>query len=437
MTGTKTATTRALAYVRLSKEDQGATSPARQRATIAKLCKERGWVLADTYEDIGVSATAKRRPAFEQMMGRLDEADVVVVYRLDRLARSQIDFAKILERLADANVSLAATDMEVDNDSPAGTLVRDLVARLAQFERDQIASRSRAMHTYKRELGEPVGRVPFGWHRNGKRHEPDPAQQAVLRDAARRYVAGETYSAIAERHGLLVCPLSRMLTSERVQAALPAKLAEDLAAAIASRKMQRVPSSRTSLLGGIATCAVCGTGMARSSTHAGRPSGRWYQYRCPKAGHVGISGPWLENHVTTKVIDMVDTTKLVEELRARRERGERRSRTVSDIEARIELLDEMLVNGKITQARYERMNGELLDKLSRANRNERDNGADLPAELARELAKRWSDLDVGTRRRVIRAVLRDIVVFKSTGHGPITDGEKRVRLVWRLDRDDV
>src|SRR5437762_8328562 len=99
MTKTKTAS-RAFAYMRLSKDDLTTTSPARQREAIARVCASRGWTLAETFEDIGVSATAKKRPAFERMMSRLSQVDAVVVYRLDRLARSGLDFANILERFA-------------------------------------------------------------------------------------------------------------------------------------------------------------------------------------------------------------------------------------------------------------------------------------------------------------------------------------------------
>jgi site-specific DNA recombinase len=223
-----------------------------------------------------------------------------------------------------------------------------------------------------------------------------------------------------------------MLASERVQEALPPKLADELASAMATRKLNRVPTSRQSLLGGLASCGTCGRPMNLSSTRGGRRGGRWAQYRCSQAGHVGISGPWLEEYVSSRIIDVVDTTKLVAELRSRHERGERRNRAVSDLEARLELLDDMLVNAKITKARYERMNAELLNKLADARHEERDNRIDLPAELARDLGARWDDLEVTTRRGIIRAVLRDIVVNKAKGHGSIV-GEDRVRLVWRLN----
>jgi hypothetical protein len=200
--------------------------------------------------------------------------------------------------------------------------------------------------------------------------------------------------------------------------------------------MSRVPMSSQSLLGGLASCGVCGGGMVLSSTRGGRPQDRWSQYRCPKAGHVGVSGPFLERYVAECVVDMVDTTKLVQTLRDRREAGEHRSRAVSDLEARIEVLqDDYYVGGKVTAARFERLHTALVEQLAEARRAERADGVDIPEELARDLGARWDSLDVTTRRGIIRAVLRDIVVAKATTHGRITEGEKRVQLVWRMAED--
>src|SRR6266542_989346 len=187
----------AFGYVRLSKWDEGTTSPQRQRQAIEALCEARGWELAATFEDIDVSAyNGKHRPGLDKMLGRLGEAQAVVVYRIDRLARSSVGFAKILEALKAGNVELVATDLQVDS-SASGTLIRDIVARMAQFESDTLSERAKRMHSYKRERGEVVGRTPYGWRRVGKALEPVPEEQAVILQTARRYVAGESLRSIA------------------------------------------------------------------------------------------------------------------------------------------------------------------------------------------------------------------------------------------------
>lgn len=217
-----------------------------------------------------------------------------------------------------------------------------------------------------------------------------------------------------------------MLRSERVQEAFPPEVRDDLVIALAGRSLDRVPTSSQSLLGGIATCALCDGSMIVSSTRGGR-DGRWRQYRCSQAGHVGISAEWLDHHITGQVINAIDTGKLLDAIRRRRARTP--SRKASEIEARIELLDEMFTAGKLAKARYERSNAQLVDQLAAAHSAEADAGIDIPADLARNLGERWDELTVAARRRIIRAVLERVEVAKASGHGAVDP--RRVSLAWR------
>ncbi len=418
-------TKNAVGYLRLSKYDEATTSPQRQRAAVEKLCADRGWKLAETFEDIDVSGwDGKRRPGLERMLASLHGVDAVVVYRIDRLARSQQEFLRVTGILEAAGVELAATDMTIEA-SPSGAFVRDVIARVAQLESDNISARSQAMMTYKKERGEWVGRVPFGFCLEGKKLATDPKQMRTLKAAARRYVAGESFSEIARDLGFSIGPLSRMLGSERVQEAL-GDLGDDLASAIAARKGNRVPTSSQSLLGGIATCAECGSSLVRGSTRGGRER-TWAQYRCRKSGHVGISGPWLDEHVSRQVIEAVDTTKLIAAIRARRSSG--RTRKASDIEARLAVLEESFVDGTMSEARYRELRGRILERLETARSAERQAGVSLPEDLARDLGKRWGDLSIQAQRQIIGAVLKGIEVAKASGHGAVDPA--RVTLAWR------
>jgi len=270
--------TSAFAYVRLSKYDEGSTSPQRQRQAVEALCKQRGWELLATFEDIDASGyNGQRRPGLEKMLARLDEVQAVVVYRIDRLARSQVAFARLLAAFQNAGVQLAATDLQVD-DSAAGTLVRDVVARLAQFESDTLSERAKRMHEYKRQQGEWVGRVPFGFRRNGKGLEVDPHQFTVLETAARRYVGGESLRRIAPSLGMTHAALSKRLKSDHVLNALPHPLATSLAQAMAERGRTGTRAKR-SLLGGLARCGLCGAGLTEGVARRVREPGRDRDHR--------------------------------------------------------------------------------------------------------------------------------------------------------------
>jgi site-specific DNA recombinase len=113
---------KAFGYVRLSKDTIGTTSPQRQRERIKGLCADRGWELVQTFEDIDVSAfNGRHRPAFAEMIARLDEVDALVFWKLDRLSRSSVEAGQIAETAKAASVDLVATDMNIDTTSQAGS----------------------------------------------------------------------------------------------------------------------------------------------------------------------------------------------------------------------------------------------------------------------------------------------------------------------------
>src|SRR6266480_1488670 len=185
---------KAFGYVRLSKMDEGTTSPQRQRQAIAKWCKDHGAELVEGFEDLDLSAYAKgvRRPGLERMLGRLGEVDTVVTWKLDRLARSVSGFSKLMETFDAARVKFVTTDGTVDMTTASGRALVGITAVFAELEASTTSERARQMHAYKRERGEWVGRVPFGFTRNGKGIEVFPQEFDKLTEAARRYVAGES-----------------------------------------------------------------------------------------------------------------------------------------------------------------------------------------------------------------------------------------------------
>jgi DNA invertase Pin-like site-specific DNA recombinase len=421
--------TKAHGYVRLSKYDEGTTSPQRQRQAIEQLCKQRGWKLVQVFEDIDVSAyNGRHRPGLDKLLARLGEVQAVVVYRIDRLARSSVGFARLLEAFQAAGVELAATDLQVDG-SAAGTLIRDIVARMAQFESDTLSERSKRMHTYKQQQGEWASRTPFGFRRNGKGLEVDPQSFAVLVNAARRYVSGESLRRIAPDLGMTHPALSKRLKTDRVLNALPQPLATSLAESMAERGRTGTRAKR-SLLGGVARCGICGEGMTVVADDRGRDGRKpWASYSCHQRSHASIAKAWLDNFVTEAVIGAIDTGKLVKRLE-KRKRTPSKAMASSEIEARLEILEtDFYEKGIIPRDRYLSRREGLLRRLAAARDAELDHGIDLPRELAEQLAERWADFTSNEQRRIIAAVIDRIDVAKAQGHGPVDPS--RVAITWR------
>jgi DNA invertase Pin-like site-specific DNA recombinase len=415
-------------YVRLSKDREDTTSPQRQREAIKRLCDDRGWELVELFEDIDVSAyNGKARASFVRMMSRLGEFDALVFWKLDRLTRSSVESGQVADACKAAGVNLVATDMDIDTTTAGGKFIYTVLAAAGEMESARIAERAKSMHAYKKEREEWVGRVPFGWRLVGKHLERNEKEQKVLEKAARRIIAGESMNKVGNDLGFQRGVLGHMLNRPQVHDALPADLAGPLAEALLARRWHRTGPAVLTLLGGIARCEMCGKGLAMGSSRGNRKQGRWYHYRCHEPGHVGIAGPWLNDYVTEQVLAYIDTDKLQEAIKHRRKTG--KTRKASEIEARLELLDAQYVEGKVSKARFDRMNTQLLDQLKAAQTTERQRGVDLPAELARNLSEKWEGMPVSTRRRIIQAVVATISVTKATGHGPIDPS--RVKIEWR------
>ncbi|MES0094586.1 recombinase family protein [Mesorhizobium sp. M0030] len=90
-----------------------------------------------------VSSVNSNRPELERAIDFARESDVLVVTRLDRLARSVSDLSQIVARLEAKQVGLKILDMNIDTTSPTGRLLMNLVGSIAQFEREIMLARQR------------------------------------------------------------------------------------------------------------------------------------------------------------------------------------------------------------------------------------------------------------------------------------------------------
>src|SRR3954466_6598554 len=106
-----------IGYVRVSTAEQADSGAgiAAQRAAIVDYCTRRGLTLAAVYEDAGFSAKTLDRPALTKALAELDggRAAGIVVAKVDRLSRSVLDFAGLLDRATRAGWKIAALDLGV------------------------------------------------------------------------------------------------------------------------------------------------------------------------------------------------------------------------------------------------------------------------------------------------------------------------------------
>ena len=106
-----------------------------------------------------ISSVAKR-PELESALDFCREGDVLVVTKLDRLARSIHDLWKIVNRLEEKKVELKILDLNLDTSTPTGRLMLSMMGALAQFEREMLLERQREGIERAKAEGKFKGRKP-------------------------------------------------------------------------------------------------------------------------------------------------------------------------------------------------------------------------------------------------------------------------------------
>ena len=151
---------RVVGYSRVSTEEQSKSGLglAAQEETIRAGCEQRGWDLVAIHVDAGQSGRTLERPALRQALEVVANrnADGLVVAKLDRLSRSVIDFAALLEWFERIGAVLLAMDLTIDTSTPSGRLIANVFASVAQWEREVIGERTRAGLAALRAQGRPI-----------------------------------------------------------------------------------------------------------------------------------------------------------------------------------------------------------------------------------------------------------------------------------------
>jgi site-specific DNA recombinase len=125
--------------------------------------KAEGWeVLPETYNDGGFSGGSIERPALQRLLRDIEEGklDCVVVYKVDRLSRSLLDFARIMEIFDRHNVSFVSVTQQFNTTHSMGRLTLNILLSFAQFEREIIGERIRDKIAAQKRKGKWAGGVP-------------------------------------------------------------------------------------------------------------------------------------------------------------------------------------------------------------------------------------------------------------------------------------
>jgi site-specific DNA recombinase len=286
-----------------------------------------GWIaVKERFDDEGESGASRERPALQRLLEHVRAGDIdrVVVYRLDRLTRSVLDWAELIGALKrrGTQLSVVSGDLRL-GELATSDLLLNLMAAFAEYERELIRDRLRdARAAHRRHGRRSAGRIPFGYRADALSHQLviEPTEAAVVKDVFERAASGGPTASIAlvmntnimntkvgtvaARKGWTARSVLRLLANrthlgeisgvpDRHEAIVSAELFGRARAAVAARRTRspgRKGRSTTDLfvLRGLLHCARCQRKMSTSSSRALPDQGnrRWVAdtrpryYRC-------------------------------------------------------------------------------------------------------------------------------------------------------------
>ena len=147
--------------------------------------RSEGWVLVhDRYDDGGVSGGTLDRPALKRLLADIEAGliDVIVCYKIDRLSRSLMDFAKLVQAFDEHQVTFVSVTQSFNTTTSMGRLTLNILLSFAQFEREVIGERVRDKIAASKARGMWMGGpVPLGYEVRDRKLVVNEAEAATVR----------------------------------------------------------------------------------------------------------------------------------------------------------------------------------------------------------------------------------------------------------------
>ncbi|MGI0055128.1 MAG: recombinase family protein [Thermoplasmata archaeon] len=194
--------TRVAIYARVSTKEQ---STETQVGQLTAYCQARGWTDVAVFRDDGISGVRDNRPELDRLRQRMmaSEFGAVVVSKMDRLGRSLGMILRFWDDADAAGVRVIVIDQGIDTSTPAGRLQRNMLAALAEFERELILERTQAGVARARALGKKFG-------------APRRIPESVAREVRERRSRGESLRMISQRMNLKLGGVRSVLRRDAV-----------------------------------------------------------------------------------------------------------------------------------------------------------------------------------------------------------------------------
>ncbi len=437
---------RAGIYTRISWDPEGQRAGVeRQRVDCEALCADRGWEIAEYFEDNDRSAYSdKRRPAYEQMLMAVDERrlEAVVTWHNDRLHRSPRELEAFIDLVERSGVRVAVVSGgDYDLTTPEGRFTARIVGAVARKESEDRSRRVRRKHLELAEQGRPASHL--GW---GVRNE---AERELVREAAGRVLAGQGLITIARDWNCRGVPgttaspwtaptLRKILLSARIaglrehgadprarvlgaltpavwKGAIDRRTWDHVRAVLLNPERLTLGNTPTKyLLMGVIFCGVCGGRMVS------RPrDDHTKRYVCAgrRPGHqLTIVSQPVDDLVARRVLELLTTAAFREAVLAHSGPADdgslgRALAALGSAQNRMQTLDDdFYVRGAIGQRRYRSIRTRLEREVERLH-TQVDRESKQRIVLHPDPRRLWAEADFGQRRELVRLVVERVRVM--------------------------
>lgn len=430
-------------YLRVSTEAQAdeGYSLAAQAEKLEAYCRMKGIAQFQRYVDGGFSGSNLTRPAITELVEAIRSGNVerVVVYKLDRLSRSQKDTLYLIEDVfLPHSVDFVSINENIDTGSPYGRAMIGILSAFAQLERENIFLRTRMgmVERVKQGYWPGGGKIPFGYNYDADKGILVPNSDAdTVRNIYARYLEGQSTGRIARDLGLKYEHLVRQILLRESNTGVIVYRGETYRGrheplvdpdtfARAVRRLQRSDKPRAAashkLLTGLLVCGHCGAKMRYQkwggagdklvcySRDKSKPH-LVHDANCPNRG---VMARRVEEVVVRDLSRLAaepasphSSKKEPAECRRALERAQRKLRRLYELFAEGE--DDTLRDA-IARARQECSRAE--QALECARQAERQEERDAARQALQTIGSCWNKLSDAEKQTLVRACVQKIVL---------------------------
>lgn len=437
--------TKAALYIRVSTQEQVENySIEVQKERLEAFCKSKGWDIHNVYIDGGYSGATLERPDLQRLLKDLKNIDAVVVYKLDRLSRSQKDTLELIEDyFLKNNVDFVSITETLDTSTPFGKAMIGILSVFAQLERETIAERMRMGHIKRAENGlrgmggdyDPAGYARIDGNLVVKKDEVQHIQRAFdlyeqyhsitqvqekLKEEGftvwrfRRYrdiLANPLYTGHVKFAGNLYKGVHESIVTqeqfERVQGLL------------GRHKGNNAHKAKTSLLSGLLTCHQCGESFVSYSTGISkRHKTKYYYYICrakrfpSEYDEKCQNKTWNRSKLETIIINEIKKISISKSKSQNKQKAINYEKLIKDVDKKMERLIELYtsstkVSHDMLDKQMEKLNIEK-ERLIKKQEGSLAENQEISDDMLEKIKGNFDNMDFKNKQAIVNSLIKEI-----------------------------